>query len=199
MFNKSGCEWRMNKAVCWNLQLIAGVEISASESETLLTFVIRFETDDKEINDNSSNTQTTVSSLTHISWQADISMDFRTLLRWTTPLTHLCCSWEKNCRLHSTTVTQRGRLNPPQKFKPQQIHTDAPTEAAKTHLSTKTSKCALTPIRTVSSVCAHMQRSSITACRGDRLTGQWKIWRIGGNSWLMQGFSCHIIFPNTPT
>lgn len=68
-----------------------------------------------------------------------------------------------------------------------------------THLSTKTSKCALTRIRTVSSVCAHMQRSSITACRGDRLTGQWKIWRIGGNSWLMQGFSCHIIFPNTPT
>lgn len=68
-----------------------------------------------------------------------------------------------------------------------------------THLSTKTSKCALTRIRTASSVCAHIQRSSITACRGDRLTGQWKIWRIGGNSWLMQGFSCHIIFPNTPT
>lgn len=160
MFNKSGCEWRMNKAVCWNLQVVAGVEISASESETLLTFVVRFETEDKEINDNSTNTQTTVSSLTHISWQADLSTGFRTLLRWTTPLTHLCCSWEKNCRLHSTTVTQRGRLNPPQRFKPQQIHTDAPTEAAK-HIFQQRPLNVLWPGSEPYHLCVHTCREAV--------------------------------------
>lgn len=153
MFNKSGCEWRMNKAVCWNLQLIAGVEISASESETLLTFVIRFETDDKEINDNSSNTQTTVSSLTHISWQADLSMDFRTLLRWTTPDTPLLLLGEK---LPSTLDNRDAAWSSKSTSKIQTTTNSHRCSdwSCETHLSTKTSKCALTRIRTASSVCA---------------------------------------------
>lgn len=109
---------------------------------------------------NSSNTQTTVSSLTHISWQADLSMGFRTLLRWTTPLTHLCCSWEKNCRLHSTTVTQRGRLNPPQRFKPQQIHTDAPTEAVK-HIFQQRPLNVLWPGSEPHHLCVHTYREAV--------------------------------------
>lgn len=147
---------------------------------------------------NSSNTQTTVSSLTHISWQADLSMDFRTLLRWTTPDTPLLLLGEKlPSALDNRDAAWSSKST--SKFQTTTNSHRCSDWSCETHLSTKTSKCALTRIRTASSVCAHIQRSSITACRGDRLTGQWKIWRIGGNSWLMQGFSCHIIFPNTPT